>query len=305
MKIPNPLTEGARVALIAPSGPVSETALAAATANVRALGLEPVVFSSCTMRPGYLAGYSRERADDFTNAFSDPSIQGVFCIADGYGAHRILDRIDWNEIRKNPKVFCGSGDATVLHRMLNQHCDFATYYTPVSITALAQADDYTKTSLSNAIFGIREPVISNPPERSMHTIAKGISHGTLTGGNVTALAATLGTPYEINTKDKILFLEDSNQTPRSIDRSLLMLKQAGKLRCCAGIILGAFANCKALAGEEQAMTLGDVFADLLLDEGKPILGSVQCGNVAQTLSLPFGVNLNLDATNCGLRVLEY
>lgn len=305
MKIPNPLFAGARVALIAPSGPVSETALDAAVANVRALGLEPVVFSSCTMRPGYLAGYSRERADDFMNAFADPSIKGVFCVADSYGAQRILERIDWDEIRKNPKVFCGSGDASVLHMMLNQRCDFATYYTPVSVSAWADMDEYTKTSLTNAIFGVREPVIANPEQRAMHTIAKGVSHGTLTGGNLTVLAATLGTPYEINTKDKILFLEDFNKSPRSIDRSLLMLKQAGKLRCCAGIILGAFASCKPLAGEEDVMTLGDVFTDLLLDEGKPILGSAQCGHVAQTLSLPFGVNLNLDATNCALRVLEY
>lgn len=304
MRIPNPLSAGARVALIAPSGPVSEGTLQAAVAGVGALGLEAVVFSSCTMRPGYLAGYSRERAEDFMNAFADPTVKGVFCIDDGYGAQRILERIEWEEIAKNPKVFCGSGDASVLHLMLNQRCDFATYYTPSPVSTWADADEYTKRSLKNAIFGIREPAILNPEQRAMHTIAKGVSHGTLAGGNLTALAATLGTPYEINTKDKILFLEDSNKSPRSIDRSLLMLKQSGKLRSCAGIILGAFANCKS-ADAEDAMTLGDVFTDLLLDEGKPILGSIQCGHVAQTMSLPFGVNVNLDATNCTLRVLEY
>ena len=90
MIIPKPLFTGARVALIAPSGPVPEGRLEPAVASVQALGLEPVVFPSCTMRHGYLAGYDRERAADFNNAFSDASIHGVICIRGGYGAQRLM-----------------------------------------------------------------------------------------------------------------------------------------------------------------------------------------------------------------------
>ena len=262
MIIPKPLFTGARVALIAPSGPVPEGRLEPAVASVQALGLEPVVFPSCTMRHGYLAGYDRERAADFNNAFSDASIHGVICIRGGYGAQRLMDRIDWTAIAKTPKVFCGYSDVTILHLMLN------------------------------------------PDGMPLYTIAKGVSHGVLTGGNLSLLAASLGTPYEIETKDKILFIEDIGETPYRIDRMLLMLKQAGKLRACAGILLGAFTDCAA-PDPAESLTLREVITELLLDEGKPILGALQCGHIMPTMSLPLGVNVNLDATNRTLRVLEY
>ena len=143
MIIPKPLFTGARVALIAPSGPVPEGRLEPAVASVQALGLEPVVFPSCTMRHGYLAGYDRERAADFNNAFSDASIHGVICIRGGYGAQRLMDRIDWTAIAKTPKVFCGYSDVTILHLMLNQRCGFVTYHTPMPATEwYAGLDEY-------------------------------------------------------------------------------------------------------------------------------------------------------------------
>lgn len=155
MIIPKPLFTGARVALIAPSGPVPEGRLEPAVASVQALGLEPVVFPSCTMRHGYLAGYDRERAADFNNAFSDASIHGVICIRGGYGAQRLMDRIDWTAIAKTPKVFCGYSDVTILHLMLNQRCGFVTYHTPMPATEwYAGLDEYTERSLKNAIFGV-------------------------------------------------------------------------------------------------------------------------------------------------------
>ena len=305
MIIPKPLFRGARVALIAPSGPVPEGRLAPAVASVRALGLEPVVYPSCTMRHGYLAGYDRERAADFNNAFSDASIRGVICIRGGYGAQRLMDRIDWTAIAKTPKVFCGYSDVTILHLMLNQRCGFVTYHTPMPATEwYAGLDEYTERSLRNALFGVQEPDIFNPDDIPLHTIAKGVSHGVLTGGNLSLLAASLGTPYEIETKDKILFIEDIGESPYRIDRMLLMLKQADKLRACAGILLGAFTDCAA-QDPAESLTLREVITELLLDEGKPILGALQCGHIMPTMSLPLGVNINLDATNRTLRVLEY
>lgn len=305
MITPKPLFKGARVALIAPSGPVPEERLEPAVSSVRAMGFAPVVYPSCRMRHGYLAGYDRERAEDFNQAFLDPEIDGVFCIRGGYGAQRLMERIDWDAVAKNPKVFCGYSDVTILHLMLNQTCGFITYHTPMPATEwYAGLDDYTRSSLENALFGVQEPDLVNPEGVPMHTIAKGVSHGILTGGNLSLLASSLGTPYEIQTKDKILFIEDIGETPYRIDRMLLMLKQAGKLRACAGILLGAFTDCGA-PEPENSLTLREVFTELLLDEGKPILGAVQCGHIMPTMSLPLGVNVSLDATNRTLRVLEY
>lgn len=305
MITPKPLVKGSRVALIDASGPVPEERLEPAIASVRALGLEPIVFPSCRMRHGYLAGYDRERAEDFNRAFADPSIDGVLCIRGGYGAQRLMERIDWETAAKNPKVFCGYSDVTILHLMLNQRCGFVTYHTPMPATEwYAGLDAYTERSLKNAMFGVREPEILNPPDAPMVTIAKGVCRGVLTGGNLSLLSSSLGTPYEIDTKDKVLFIEEIGETPYRIDRMLLMLKQAGKLRACTGIILGAFTDCGAPDGE-KSLSLHEVFTELLLDEGKPILGAVQCGHILPTLSLPLGVNVSMDATNRTLRVLEY
>lgn len=303
MIIPKPLSRGSRVALIDVSSPVPEERLSPAVASVRALGLEPVVFPSCQMHHGYLAGYDRERAKDFNDAFADPSIEGILCIRGGYGAQRLLDRIDWDTAAKNPKVFCGYSDVTILHLVLGQRCGFVTYHTPMP-TRYAGMDAYTERSLRNALFGVCEPEVLNPPEIPMATIAKGVCRGVLTGGNLSLIASSLGTPWEIDTKDKILFIEEIGETPYRIDRMLLMLKQAGKLRACAGIILGAFTDCSA-SDPEESLTLREVFTELLLDEGKPILGAVQCGHIMPTMSLPLGVNVSMDATNRTLRILEY
>lgn len=305
MITPKPLFRGARVALIAPSGPVPEDRLEPAVASVQAFGLVPVVYPSCQLRHGYLAGYDRVRAEDLNNAFADDSIDGVICIRGGYGAQRLLERIDWDIVAKNPKVFCGYSDVTILHIMMNQRCDFVTYHTPMPSTEwYAGLDVFTKNSLRAALFGAQEAEIVNPDNIPLHTIAKGTCRGVLTGGNLSLVTSSLGTPYEIDTKDKILFLEDIDEAPYRIDRMLLMLKQAGKLRGCAGILLGAFTNCAAQE-PEKSLTLHDVITELLLDEGKPILGALQCGHILPTLSLPLGVNTLMDATNRTLRVLEY
>ena len=305
MIIPKPLSRGSRVALIDASGPVPEERLAPAVASVRALGLEPVVYPSCRMHHGYLAGYDRERAQDLNDAFADPSIDGIICIRGGYGAQRLLDRIDWDTAAKNPKVFCGYSDVTILHLVLNQRCGFVTYHTPMPATEwYTGLDAYTERSLRNMLFGVQEPEVLNPPEAPMATIAKGVCRGVLVGGNLSLISSTLGTPYEIDTKDKILFIEEIGESPYRIDRMLLMLKQAGKLRVCAGIVLGAFTDCGA-PDPEKSLTLREVFTELLLDEGKPILGAVQCGHILPTMSLPLGVNVSMDATNRTLQILEY
>lgn len=113
--------------------------------------------------------------------FRTPSIHGVICIRGGYGAQRLMDRIDWTAIAKTPKVFCGYSDVTILHLMLNQRCGFVTYHTPMPATEwYAGLDEYTERSLKNAIFGVQEPNILNPDGMPLYTIAKGVSHGVLT-----------------------------------------------------------------------------------------------------------------------------
>ena len=301
---PLPLFPGARVALVAPSGPLPEGRLMPALDSVRALDLEPVVYPSCEKQHGYFAGGDEQRARDINDAFADDSTQGILCMRGGYGAQRLMDRLDWKLIAEHPKVFCGYSDITALHIQLNQRCGMVTWHTPMPSTEWYEGlDEFTTASLRRALFSGALGPVYNPPGQEMLTLAKGTATGQLTGGNLSLVAATLGTPWEIDTRHKILFLEDVDEEPYRIDRMLLQLKHAGKLADCAGILLGQFTNCQA-KHPDRSLLLSDVFRELLLSEGKPVLMNIVCGHCMPTLSLPLGLNVLMDATAGALTILE-
>lgn len=304
MVIPKPLFPGARVALLSPSGSLPEGRLEPTLASVRALGFEPVVSESCTVRHGCFAGTDALRAADVNRAFADDAIDGVLCARGGYGAHRLMPLLDWETIAAHPKFFCGYSDITALHMAFHQRCGFVTYHTPMPSTEWYEGlDDYTLTSLKNVLFGAVQPQVKNPQGAPLQTLVGGAGEGALIGGNLSLVASTLGTPYEIDTAGKILFLEDIEEEPYRIDRMLLALKHAGKLRACAGIVLGAWTNCEAKT-PERSHTLQQVLDELLPGEGVPVLAGLQCGHVLPTLSLPLGIRARIDATAQTLTLLE-
>lgn len=304
MFYPKPLFSGARVALIAPSGPVPAERLEPAIQSVRALGLEPAVFESCRTVRGYLAGDDRLRADDCNAAFADPDIDGVLCIRGGYGAQRLMDRIDFGRIARNPKVFCGYSDVTALHIMLNQTCGFVTFHTPMPSTEwYAGLDSFTSEGMRAVLFGTPQRELKNPDGIPLQTLVGGRAQGILTGGNLSLVASSLGTPYEIDTKGKILFLEDVDEEPYRVDRMLNQLKMSGKLRDCAGILLGWWTNCSA-KNPEQSLTIGQVLEDYILPAGKPALAHLACGHSLPSLSLPMGAAVELDASAQTVMVLD-
>lgn len=304
MNKPMPLYPGARVALISPSGPVEENKLTAAVESVRTIGLDPVVFPSCTRTHGYLAGNDFSRAEDIEQAFFDCSLDGILCVKGGYGAQRLLERLDWDKIGENPKFFGGYSDVTALHLQLNQRCHMATWHIPMPATEWCNnMDIFTLASLRRAMFSGAPGPLYNPENEPLRCLAKGAARGQLIGGNLSTVVSTLGTQWEINTHHKILFLEDVNEPAYRIDRMLLQLKQAGKLADCDGIILGQFTGCET--SEEWGMnTPEEMFKELLLDECKPIISNLFCGHSMPTLSLPMGLNVMIDATNTTITVLE-
>lgn len=303
MNKPMPLYPGARVALLSASEPIEEAVLTAAVDSVRIMGLQPVVFPSCSHIHGYLAGSDFARAEDLQRAFADDSIDGILCMQGGYGAQRIVDRLDWESIADHPKFFGGHGDVTALHIQLNQKCHMATWHIPMPATEWCkEVDIFTLASLRRALFSGAPGPVYNPEEMVLRCVAKGTARGQLTGGNLAAVVSTLGTPWEIDTRHKILFLEESETEPCRVDRMLLQLKQAGKLTDCAGVLLGRFAPC-----EQQSQTYispEDMFKELLLDECKPVIAGLACGQGMPTLSLPLGLNILMDATSTTLTILE-
>nr|WP_106780195.1 LD-carboxypeptidase [Lysinibacillus timonensis] len=310
MRIPKGLKKGDTIGLISASSPTPPENLQKAIESVEKLGFKVVVGDTCKERHGYLAGNDELRAREVNEMFRNPDIDGIFCIRGGYGATKILPMLDLEMIKENPKVFAGYSDVTALHIVFNQICKFVTFHSPMPSTEFIrpEMDQYTWDSFTS---NVMEPergdyLLKNIDGQPMRTLVSGEAKGQLVGGNLTLVTASLGTPYEINTKDKILFLEDIDEYERSIDRMLTQLKLAGKLNDAAGILLGAWTNCGPQNPQhpEQSLRLQTIFEEMLVPTNKPILMDITCGHCLPTLTLPLGKTITFNTQNQTIRVLE-
>ncbi|QDQ02546.1 LD-carboxypeptidase [Lysinibacillus fusiformis] len=309
MKIPKALKKGDTIALISASGATPPGKLFPAIESVKKLGFKVVVGETCRARHGYLAGSDELRASEVNQMFRDPSIDGIFCIRGGYGATKILPFLDYDMIQANPKVFAGYSDVTALHIAFNQKCDFVTYHSPMPSTEFIQSDmdDYTWDCFINRVIATERSglLLENPPAQSMTTLVTGEATGQLVGGNLTLVTASLGTPYEIETQGKILFLEDIDENEQRIDRMLTQLKLAGKLDAVAGILLGAWTNCGPENPEQpdNSLSLQTIFNEILVPLKKPIVMDITCGHCLPTMTLPLGRTITVNAKTHMIKVV--
>ena len=301
---PKPLFPGASVALVAPSSAVPEEKLQPALDLVRELGMEPVLYPSCyyVNRDGYFAASDAQRAADINNAFADGSIDGVWCIRGGYGAHRLVPLLDLDSIRSNPKWFGGYSDITALHTAFNQLCGLVTFHCTMPSTE-PHPDEYTMGYLKKALLGGLSGALANPENQPVQTLVPGSAEGILCGGNLSLLAASIGTPWELDCKGKILFLEDIGEKTYRIDGMLTQLRNAGKFRDCAGIVLGAWTDCPP-ENPERTLTLTEIFDQLIVPAGKPAVMELSCGHCTTTMALPLGRMCSLNADTRELTVKE-
>lgn len=307
MMKPRPLKMGNRVALIAPSSPVSEEKLQVSLDAIRFLGLIPILYPSCTMKNGYLSGQDQARADDVMDAFTDPTIDGIFCVRGGYGATRILPLLDYNEIAKHPKLFVGYSDITALHTVFHQMCHFITVHGPMPSTGYHLMDYFSLERLAEVLYNNNPPGhVANPPDEELKKISPGISSGLIIGGNLSVLVATLGSPYEIDTRDKILFIEDVGERPYQIDRNLTALALAGKFRDCSGILLGTFTECQETEMEpDSTLTIEEIVEQVILPFQKPTLSNFRCGHSYPMITIPMGSLAHIDADLGTVEFLQY
>lgn len=302
---PSPLKKGDKIAFIAPSSPIMESRIKPSIKAMEALGLKVVLGESCKSKHGYLSGTDEIRAKDLNEMFKDNEIKGVFAIRGGYGASRILHMLDYTIIKNNPKVFVGYSDVTILHIVLNQKCNLITYHGPMPSTELYKSlDSFTKGYFIDSLFTSKPiGILNNPEHTQSETLYGGDVTGPIIGGNLSLICSSLGTEYEINTKDKIIFLEEVEEEPYRIDRMLLQLKQAGKFKDAAGIVFGAFTNCNA-KDPLKSLTIKEILDELILPEKKPTIYNLSCGHCLPTITFPLGAMANLNADKQQLNILE-
>jgi muramoyltetrapeptide carboxypeptidase len=291
---------GARVALVAPAGPLKVPAdLDRALENVRNFGWEPVVGEHARARHLYFAGTDAERLADLNTALSDDSIDAVWCLRGGYGAMRLLEDVDYDALQRRPKPVIGYSDITALHCAIAVRSDLASIHGPTARTKLTPLSE---RSLRAAVTRTGEPCGDAPKAQ---TIVPGRAHGRLVGGNLALLMALHGTPFEPNYHGAILVLEDTNEAPYRIERMLLQLRLSGALQHCAGIAFGSFTNTgqtedKALGGDRS---VNDVLREAAEIVGVPAICGIPVGHIADQWSVPLGAEAELDADQKRLTVI--
>lgn len=304
MLTPSSLYPGAKVALLCPSSAVTQDALEPIVADVKALGLEPVIYPSCyyVNHHSSFAADDAQRAKDLQDAFADGEIKGILCLRGGNGAPRLLPLLDWKEIARHPKPFFGCSDLTHIHIALNQRCRMVSYHTPMPADGWwGSGDTFTLTYLRRALFGALTGPL--PLGEAAETLQGGKARGQLCGGSLTRVRDSLGTPWELDTKGKLLFLEEVDLPLWQIDNALTQLRNAGKLDDCAGILLGRLANCTASAGQEDSLSIQEIIEELVLPCNKPVLAGLPCGHGLPTMALPLGAVCAMDADATALEVL--
>ncbi|MCX7024865.1 MAG: LD-carboxypeptidase [Spirochaetes bacterium] len=306
---PKALSAGDLVGLISPSGSLRDPGQAEkAVAALERLGFRVKVGASCRAAYGYLAGSDGTRATDVNAFFADPAIRGIVCLKGGYGTPRILDALDYGAIARTPKVFVGYSDITGIHLALNHACSLVTFHGPMGVSdVLLEGEGYSTGSWLAAL-GATTPLgrLDNPLSAPAPTVlVPGRARGELIGGNLSLVAAAMGTPWELDARGKILFFEDTGERPYRIDRMLTQLRLAGKFDECAGIVLGDWNDCGPEEGK-PSLSLEQVFRDVIAPAGKPVIMGLMAGHCSPTMTLPFGVEAVLDAESAtpGLEMIE-
>lgn len=293
---------GDTIGLVAPASPADLSKAEKAIKYLIGLGYKVNAGESVYSRRGYLAGVDELRAGDINRMFADDKVNAVFCLRGGYGSQRILDMVDFQLIGNNPKIFMGYSDITALLNAIYQKCDLITFHGPMGGDFAGGLGKPTKAAMKRALESI-EPIgeVQNPD--TIEVISEGRASGVLVGGNLSIVAASLGTSYEVDTCGKILLLEDVFEEPYSIDRMLNQLKLAGKLEAASGIILGDWGNTEP-EEPEKSLSLEEVLEDAFKDIGKPVLKGYKIGHCKPNLTVPIGVEALLDTCSSSFCILE-
>lgn len=313
--IPPALYRGDTIALIAPASVPEREKIARAIARYEEMGFRVKTYGDIYRRWGYLAGDDEARAEELMQAVADPEVAAIFPTRGGTGITRLLDVLDYSVFRRHPKILAGFSDITALHAALQSQAGWVTFHSPHPNDGIGTEDgfpDLTARTFWRALLaenyisrekpGYEVPLTEE--ERSKVTILSGgKAQGRLVGGNLSLVAALLGTPYEFDMTGNILFLEDVGEAPYRVDRMISQLRLSGKLEVLNGIVLGQFTDCEPAPGK-PSLTLREIFADYFGGLGIPVIENFPTGHTHENTTLPLGVEVELDADSKKLTVLE-
>ena len=309
---PERLCFGDMVGIIAPaSAPPDPKAIDRAAGALEKLGFKPKLAKNIRARLGFLAGTDRERATDLMTMFADQKVKAIICLRGGYGASRILDRLDYAVIRRHPKILSGYSDITSLHFALAKKVNLISFHAPMLNGELAdlKIPEFARRSFFRTVMEARPAggIRNGYTEKTTAILRGGVAEGRLIGGNLSVLCAAIGTPFEPSFKGRILFFEDVGEKPFRLDRMLTQLLNAGILQQVAGVAVGVNQDCNgpdAKPGGEYRQSGAEVIAERLSSLRVPVVTGLPFGHVDLNATIPIGAKARLDGDSGDLIITE-
>ena len=280
------------VGIIAPASPVSQPEILEGLKLLESFPLKIRLGGHLFDHLNYLAGPDHDRVSDLHQMFSDPSIEAIFCARGGYGSARLLNNIDFDLIRKNPKIIVGFSDLTALFIAIYKQCGLITIHGP-TLSELTKNKNWP--NLSRLITTYHRPKIFLKQGR---IINKGKARGTLLGGNLSTICSLLDTPFLPSFDGVILFLEEKGESPYRLDRMLTQLLLSGRLDRLSALIIGQIVDC----GEKEI--INGVLQERLDSLSIPVVTGLPVGHENENISLPLGLPAGLDTERMVLEIEE-
>jgi muramoyltetrapeptide carboxypeptidase len=299
---PRALRIGDRIAIVAPASPCARDEVLLGVAGLEQLGFEVVLDERVfAQEAGYLAGSAGLRAAHLQEVFADPAIAGIVCVRGGYGSAHLLPLLDAGAVAAPPKVFVGYSDITTLHAWLNQHAGVVSFHGPMLERRFADPARFDRDAFVRAV-SVAEPMGAIVPP-GLEVWRPGEASGVLTGGTITQLAASLGTPFAFDPPPGcVLFLDEVNERPYRLDRLLTQLIQAGIVGRASALVFNELPGCDEPGGLVRG---ADAVRRLLEGFPGPVLAGFPSGHTpGATITLPFGVRATVVARGRPALVIE-
>ena len=308
---PKGLKIGDKVALVSPASNVTDLMdVYRAQEICDKLGLNSIMPKSIVKTAsGYKTRSADERIDELHQAFADKSISAIFCIRGGFGSAELLDKLDYGLIKSNPKIICGYSDITALLTGINKKTGLVTFHSPVM---LSDFDEVTYNSFKNILFNNSAfGELKNPASSDIRStnptivINDGVAKGELVGGNLSLITSLIGTPYQIETEEKVLFLEDVGEAPYRLERMLTQMRMAGMLDKLKGVVIGKCDYCSA--GSSQSSwdrSELEVYNYIFAGMNYPVFYGLLFGHTTTQFTIPIGIEAEMDSEKGTLNILE-
>jgi len=305
---PRALKKGDLIGLVTPGSPITEEQLDDAIQKIENLGYKCYYKESVLSSYGYYAGKHQERAGELMHMFTNKEVKGIWCVRGGYGSIRILNLLDFEKIAQNPKVFIGYSDITALLTSVYEQTGLITYHGPLGVS---EFNEFSVKSMERVVVDPgkkykypyqREAGTEDNPEFDLYTLKGGKAEGELIGGNISVLDSMIGTKFEPDFENRVVYLEEIEEKTYKVDKMLFHLLEATNLKKAAGIMMGVMGDCDQ--NEAPTLSLREAIGDLMEPLEMPVSYGLSFGHIKEIITLPNGILARFNADRNSLKLLE-